>query len=199
MDELRLEGDHYRQHSLMALERFFAIREAERLGMTVGDEHRRKTEIAFRRERGLQDAGEVERWMNANDLNNHQFDALMMDEARVRWVHQRAQFASVSCLPEQLRLSGDYPRLVKRAVAKGHLLESFGLKNPCLENADITENQLLRWYFEEVLRRPVPADPNAYARNLGFASPDAFRRALLKEYLYRRLEHRMRERIEPTS
>jgi len=199
LDELRLEGDHYRQQSLMALERFFAIREAERLGMTVGDEHRRKTEIAFRRERGLQDAGEVERWMNANDLNNHQFDALMMDEARVRWVHQSAQFASVSCLPEQLRLSGDYPRLVARAVAKDRLLESLGLKNPCLEDANLTENQLLRWYFEELLRRPVPGDANSYARNLGFASNDAFRRALLKEYLYRRFEHQRKQMIEPTS
>src|SRR5437870_2071013 len=159
--------------------------------MTVSDEHRRKTEIAFRRERGLQGAGEVERWMNDNDLNNHQFDALMMDEARVRWVHQRAQFASVSCLPEQLRLSGDYPRLLARALAKACLLESRGLKNPCLEDAGFTENQLLRWYFEELLRQPVPDDPDSYARKLGFPSLDAFRRALLKEYLYRRFERQV--------
>ncbi len=199
LDELRLEGDHYGQHTLMALERFFAIQEAERLGMTVSNERRRKTEIVFRRERGLVDAAEVERWMNDNDLNDHQFDALMMDEARVRWVRQRVQFASLSCLPEQLRLSGDYPRLVARAVAKDRLLESLGLKNPCLEDADLTENQLLRWYFEELLRRPVPGDVNSYARNLGFASPDAFRRALLKEYLYRRFEHQTKQMIEPTS
>ena len=29
LDELRLEGEQYEQHSLMALERFFAIREAD--------------------------------------------------------------------------------------------------------------------------------------------------------------------------
>lgn len=199
LDELKLEGEQYKHHSLLSLERFFAIREAERSGMAVTNEDRRQTEIAFRRERGLVDATQVRCWMRDNDLNDHQFEALMMDEARVRWAEQRAQFASLSYLTEHLRLSGDYPRLVKRAMAKGQVLESFGLKNPCLENADITETQLLRWYFEEVLRRPVAADPNAYARNLGFASADAFRRALLKEYLYRRLEHRMRERIEPTS
>src|SRR5204863_8769900 len=181
LDELRLEGDHYRQHSLMALERFFAIREAERLGMTVSDEHTRKTEIAFSRERSLQGAGEVERWMTDNNLNNHQFAALMMDETRVRWVHQRAHFASVSCLPEQLRLSGDYPRLLARALAKARLLESFGLRNPCLEDAGLTESQLLRWYFEELLRQPVPGDLNTYALDVGFASLDAFCRALLKE------------------
>jgi hypothetical protein len=199
LDELRLEGDQYRQHSLMALERFFAIQEAQRLGMTVSNEGKGRTEIVFRRDRGLVDAAQVEQWMNDNDLNDHQFDALMMDEARVRWVQQRARFASLSYLPEQLRLSGDYPRLIARAVAKDRLLESLGLKNPCLENAELTENQLLRWYFEELLHRPVPGDLNSYARNLGFASPDAFRRALLKEYLYRRFEHQTKQMIEPTS
>jgi hypothetical protein len=199
LDELRLEGDQYRQHSLMALERFFAIREAERLGMTVSNERRRKTEIVFRRERGLVDAAQVGQWMNDNDLNDHQFDALMMDEARVRWVRQRAQFISASCMPKQLRLSGDYPRLVARAVAKDRLLESVGLKNPCLENADLTEDELLHWYFKDLLGRPVPPDPSDHSRSLGFASSDAFRRALLKEYLYRRFEHQTKQMIEPTS
>ena len=188
-DEVRLGGNNYTERSLMALERFFAIREAERLGMAVSDERRRKTEIVFRRERGLTDTAQVERWMNENDLNDNQFNALIMDEARVRWVHERAHFVSLSYLPEQLRLSGEYPRLVARALAKDRLLESAGLKNPSLENANLTENQLLHWYFEELLHRPVPDDVGSYARELGFVSPDAFRRTLLKEYLYRRSEH----------
>jgi hypothetical protein len=198
LEELRLEGDQYNRHTLMALERFFVTREAERLGLRVSSERRIKTEIAFRRERDLVGPAQFERWMSDNNLNDHEFEALMMDEARVRWVHQGAQVASLSCLPEQLRLSGDYPRLVARAVAKDRLLESLGLKNPCLENADLTEKQLLRWYFEELLHRPMPGDPNSYTRDLGFASPDAFRRALLKEYLYRRFEHQTKQKIEST-
>jgi len=188
LDELRLDGEQYRQHSLMALERFFAIRESERAGMTVSNEHRRRTETVFRRERGLVEDASIKQWMNDNDLNDHQFDALMMDEARVRWVQERAELVSTSCLPEQLRLSGEYPRLVKRAVAKDRLLESVGLKNPCLESVNLTEKQLLHWYFEKLLDQPVPDDVNSYARNLGFASTDAFRRVLIKEYLYRRFE-----------
>jgi hypothetical protein len=198
LDELRLEGDHYRQHTLMTLERFFAIREAERLGMSVSPECRRKTEIAFCRERDLAGVAEVEDWMRGNDLSHNDFDALLMDEARVRWVHQLAQFISVSRLPEQLRLSGDYPRLRARAMAKGRLLESIGLKNPCLENADLTKDQLLHWYFEGVLGRPTPDDPNRYAHGLGYASSDAFRRALIKEYLYRRME-RQKKATEQTT
>ena len=188
LDELRLEDDRYGQLRMIALERFFAVREAYRLGMAVTDECRREAELLFRQERSLLDIAQVERWMNDNGLSYREFDALMMDEARVRWVHQLAQFTSASSLPEQLRLSGDYPRLLARAVAKDRFLEFRGFQNPCLESADLTEDQLLHWYFEERLGRPVPPDPNNW-RNLGFASPDAFRRALLKEYLYRRFEH----------
>jgi hypothetical protein len=186
LDELRLEGDQYNQHCLMALERFFAIREANRLGITVAEEDRREAELAFRQERNLVDAAQLERWMKDNGLDRHDFDALMTDEARIRWVHQRAQFVSVSCLPEQLRLSGDYPRLLARVVAKSRLVEPFDSKDSCLDNVHLTEDELLRWYFEELLGRPVPLDPSKYSRDVGFASADAFRRALLKEYLYRR-------------
>jgi hypothetical protein len=192
LDELRLEGDQYTQHSLLALERFLAVRDANRLGMVVTDRRRNKVELAFRRERDLVGQAQFEQWMNENGLSRSEFDALMTDEARLRWFHDRTQFASISCLPEQLRISGDYPRLVKRAMAKDRLLESRGLKSPCLENANLTENQLLHWYFEEVLRQPVPDDPDSYACKLGFPSPGAFRRALLKEYLYRRFEQQVK-------
>ena len=74
--------------------------------------------MEFRQERDLIDVAAFEHWMNNNDLSDHQFDALMIDEARVKWVQKLAEFASRSRLPEQLRLSGDYPRLVSRAVAK---------------------------------------------------------------------------------
>jgi hypothetical protein len=199
LDELRLDGDQFKQHRLAALERFLAVREADRLGVKVTDGRRKEAEQAFRRERNLGDLAELERWMNNNGLNRREFDTLMMDEARARWVQQRFQFAAVSRLADELRLSGDYPRLVARALAKDDLLESLGLKNPCLRSAGLTENQLLNWYFEELLDRSVPDDVISYARELGFASPDAFRRALLKEYLYRRFQRQTKQMIKPTS
>ena len=75
-----------------------------------------------------------------------------------------------------------------RARSRKTGVESIGLKNPCLENAALTENQLLHWYFEEFLGKPIPDDPAKYADNLGYTSLGAFRRALIKEYLYRRIE-----------
>lgn len=186
LDELRLKGDEDQEALLLALERFFAIREADRLGLNITDEARGEAQMAFQRERGLPGAPEIEQWMKENGLNRNNFDALMGDEARVRKVHERVRLVFSSCMPDQLRLSGDYPRLLNRAAKKQRLLESFGFKNLSLENAGVTEEELLRWYFDQILGRPLPVDTSTYARNLGFAHPHAFRRALLREYVYRR-------------
>jgi hypothetical protein len=40
----------------------------------------------------------------------------------------------------------------------------------------------MRWYFEKRLGRPVARDLASYAKRVGFADEDAFRRALLREY-----------------
>jgi hypothetical protein len=188
LDELRLESDQANEQTLFALERYFAIREAYRLGMIVTSEDQREAELAFRREHDLTDAVQLEHWKSANALSSHDFDALMKDEARVRWIHQLTRSVSLSCLPEQLRLSGHYPRLFSRAEAKGRLLESMGAQSPSLESVDLTEDELLHWYFEKILKRPVPSDRDDYSRKMGFSTPQAFRRALLREYVYRQSE-----------
>ena len=188
LDELRLEGPKYKQHRNEALRRFLALREAERLRLNVDAQRKRTTEAEFRQERDLADIAALERWMNDNDLSDHQFQTLIVDEANVKWVEKLAEFASRSYLPEQLRLSGDYPRLAARAVHKNRVLQSIRTRNPRLESIGLTYRGLLEWYFEKVLGQPVPGDVDTYTRDLGFASPDAFRRALVKEYLYRRCE-----------
>lgn len=190
LEELRLEGDKkYQHHKLLAVERFLAIREANRLGVRADDQSRREAEQAFRSKHNLIDAARLRQWMDDNGLSDNEFDALMADEVRVGWVHRHAEIGSVSCLSDHLRLYGEYSDLRMRAAGKVRILDSLGVKNPSLENAGLTETMLLRWYFEEILGRSVPHDPNSYSRELGFANPDAFRRALLKEYLYRRFKH----------
>lgn len=199
VDELRLEPDQYKQHRSLGLERFLSIREADRLGMTVTEECRKEAELEFRQERNLLDSGQITDWIDKNGSNQAHFDALMTDEARVRWVHKRNQFTLMRYLADQLRLSGAYPRLFARAEAKERLLESFGLKNPCLADANLTERELVRWYFKDILGRRPPADPTVHSRSLGFASYDSFRRTLLKEYLYRRLQHESAQILECAS
>lgn len=199
VDELRLEGDQYWQHSVLALERFFAIREAHRLGMAVNDELRRETELEFRREHDLPGADQLLDWMNNNGLSEHEFDPLMRDQARIEWVHSRNQFTSKCALADELRLSGDYSRLRARAEEKDRLLSSCGLRNPTLADAGLTEPELLHWYFEDVLHRRVPPHPTDHSRTLGFATPESFRRVLLKEYVYRRLRREGVQNLGPRT
>src|SRR5437764_6449031 len=113
LDELRLEGPKYKEHRNEALRRFFALREGERLRLNVDAQRKRTTEAEFRQERDLVDTAALKHWMTNNDLSCHQFDTLMIDEARVTWVQKLAEVAACNCLPEQLRLSGDAGSLVR--------------------------------------------------------------------------------------
>ena len=140
-------------HILLALVCSLAIREANRLGMSITSRRRTEAELVFRRERNLVDDAQLEQWMSENDLSYSEFDLLIDNEARVEWFHKRTRFISVSYLPEQLRRSGDYSRFAARAVEKARLLDSVGLNFPCLNDANLTESQLLLWYFEVILSR----------------------------------------------
>jgi hypothetical protein len=194
LDELRLKVPQYDQLKLLARDRFLTIREADRLRVTVGPTRRKKTEIEFRRQRNLVTAAQLARWLRDNDLEDHEFQALITEEAQAQWIQQRARVASLSYIPQQLRLSGIYPALVARATSKDRLLRSMGLQNSSVKDAGLMKNELWRWYFKKILKQPIPKDVGDYARALGYYSRDAFRRALLKEYLYRRFSHRVEKK-----
>lgn len=183
LDELRLRAEQV-THAASAHERVLAIREAYRLGMRVTTELRKEAELIFREERDLIEDAKFEAWMKSNNLNDDDFEALMMDEARVRWIRELTRSVALDYLPQELRFSGLYPRLFERAAAKERFIESYGRQNLSLENANLTEAELLQWYFEKCLGRPMPIDLADYSRDAGFADYDGFRRALLKEYLF---------------
>jgi hypothetical protein len=194
LDELRLTSAEYNRHCQLARERFLAIREADRLSVRIGPTRKRKTETGFRQQRQLVSAADLARWIKKNDLTNSEFEALMTEEARVKWINERAQFTLLRLIPQQLRLSGNYPALVTRANAKSRLLQSIGLNNPSLKDAGLSVNELFRWHFEKILRVPVPKNIGIHARNLGYASIDAFQRVVLKEYIFRRFRGRKLKR-----
>jgi hypothetical protein len=184
LDELRLEGEAYAHARQGAMLRFLALEESWRLGMAVTPEILDATIDAFRRESGLLEPAHVERWRKEQNLDRDQFTRLMEDEARLRWVEALADLEVASQIPEHLRAIGEYGRLLARARDKQRVLESSGLQNPDLTDAGLTEDQLLLWYFETRLGRPVVPDVRGYAQSLGFEDEDAFRRAILRELLY---------------
>ena len=62
-------------------------------------------------------------------------------------------------------------------------LKARGLDHPRPEDAGVVAAQVLAWYFEQRLARPLPDDIDAAAREFGFEDRDEFYRALLREYL----------------
>ncbi len=65
-----------------------------------------------------------------------------------------------------------------------HTLECHGPRNLSLQETGLTEEELLRWYFESRPGRPVPADLTQYSRLAGFENRDAFCRAVVREFCY---------------
>jgi hypothetical protein len=184
LDELRLEGEAYVRARQGALLRFLSLEQGWRLGMAVTPEMLDAATEAFRRERGLLEPAGLERWLEGQHLDRDQFTRLMEDEARLRLVEVLANREVASHLPDLLRATGQYGRLLAGAREKQRVLESSGLQNPDLTDAGLTEDQLLLWYFETRLGRPVVPDVRGYARSLEFEDEDAFRRAILREFLY---------------
>ncbi len=184
VDELRLDGEPYAHARQGALLRFLALEEARRLGMAVTPEILDATTDAFRRQRGLIEPTGLEGWREEQELDQDQFTRLMEDEARLRWLESLADRGLTSYRPDQLRVVGEYARLMARARDKQRVLEATGLHNPAVADSGLTEEQLLRWFFETRQGRPVVPDLQSYTRSIGFADEGAFRRAVLREYLY---------------
>jgi hypothetical protein len=64
------------------------------------------------------------------------------------------------------------------------MFESHGVQHLSSVKAGLSRVELLRWYFEDRLGRPVPADLERYWRLAGFTDESSFERAILREYWY---------------
>jgi len=181
LEELRVSGLLPRVRA-GALARALALEEARRLGDTVDSEGLRETCEAFRREKGLLTQQQFERWVVEQRLEAPV--RFFEDEARVRRVEVLLESEVLRCLPDHLRARGVYGALLGRLEDKAGVLAGLGLERPGLDEAGLTEDELWEWYFTDRLDRPVPADLERFSREAGFASVDALRRAVLREYCY---------------
>jgi hypothetical protein len=183
LEELRLDraGAAIQDAALM---RLLALDEARRHRLTVSAEQRAATAARFRRERGLLSELDLKRWLDENRLSREEFSRLIEDEACLEWVRLLTRSEATELLIDQLRVSGDLARLTTMAEEKQRLLEAAGLENPALAETGLGEAELRRWYAEERLGRPLPADSTDHARAAGFPDGESFERALVRDFLY---------------
>jgi hypothetical protein len=189
LEEVQLLDGGYARARQATLARLLALDEAQRQHMTPSSRNLKERTEGFRRQRDLLAPEEVERWLAENLLTWDDFGSLMEDEARLRWVDELTRPEVERLLPDHLRVTGEYPSLVARAIDKRRTLDRHGLQNPGLADCGLTEADLARWYFDRCGHPEIP-DVSEYARRAGFRDDEAFRRALLREFCYQAKKQR---------
>ena len=184
LEELRLEGERFLDVQQAAMLRCLAIKHSyvQGLGETNGQAEMAATRFWRARHVAGEDARED--WLRANDLDDLRLSGLLDDEARVAWIKSLAALDASGYIIDQLRVSGDYPRLIARAREKQRSLAERGLEDAGAADVGVAADDLVRWYFEDRLGRPVPDDLNDYCRTYGIESQAALERALGREFVY---------------
>ena len=184
LDELRLEGERFLDTQQAAMLRCLAIKHSYVQGLGETDGLAAAAATRFWRAQRVAGDDAKEDWLRANELDERRMSGLLDDEARVAWIKSLAALDASGYIIDQLRVSGDYSRLISRARDKQRSLAARGLEDAGAGDAGLGAEGLLRWYFEDRLGRPVPDDLNDYCRMYGIESRAAFERALGREFCY---------------
>ncbi|MEZ5936426.1 MAG: TfuA-like protein [Alphaproteobacteria bacterium] len=180
LDEIRLDDacDDLRRAALL---RRLALDEADRHGLGIAEDEHRDAAMAFRSARKLQRGADLRAWLEAHDLERRDVDRLVQEGLLLDKVSHLHGHRVTEHMIDQLRLCGRYRPLIERARAKRQALAPIA-KNPELPD-DI---RALTWYFSACGMVP-PDDLDIYARRRGFRDGADFRRAVARDYLFRKI------------
>jgi hypothetical protein len=188
LEEARLQPGVYERIYQGTIARVLKLILAATDNIPITDESLQQVTDEFRIEFGLHVPEALEQWLARNELDPEEFMRFMERELRVRNVQATISPSDINhVMSDQLRLTGDYPRLASRARDKQRVLNVHGWHNPEVLNTELHhEDALFQWYFEEQLGNPVVSNLDSYALAYGFQDVSFFKRALLREYLYQK-------------
>lgn len=169
LEEVRITGDPYRHLRERALVRMLALEVAERDG-----------EAAPPVAPLSDDAPRTPGFSSSERARLRAHDALC-DRIRRRYAHNLGM-----SLRDEMRSAGQFESFDARARRKQEVLARRGLENPGCAEAGVAEPELWSWFFREVLARDVPPDLDAWAADHDFEDRDVMRRAVLREWVFRR-------------
>ena len=186
LDEVRLDGTVYEDLRRAALLRLLARRESERSDIDVAPSELKESATNFRVGHALHRGRDLDQWLADRDLDRRDFERLLKDEVLVNKLCDALRGPIERCAIDQLRIGGDYARLVARARSKQQAL---------LAAADhwngggggLEELNAMAWYFRDRFGAALPDDIDACAARLGFNDGAAFRRAVLDEFRFQLL------------
>ncbi|HET9974687.1 MAG TPA: TfuA-like protein [Streptosporangiaceae bacterium] len=177
LDEIRLLGpEAFDAACCRSLLRVFAADFARREGVTVDRAWLDGAVAEFRTSRDLGQDTELTRFLADSELSAGDLERLIATNEMVRWACGQAEAGALDGFLADLRLSGRYPGLARRARAKLGCDATLG--------APAEEQAAVQWYFAERRGTAVPDDLAGYARSCGFGDEQAFRTAVRLEYRY---------------
>jgi hypothetical protein len=184
-DELRLDRSLYSKLRPSAVVRALSRRVASSDGVEPTLAELQDAVRRFRMGMGFQSQSELESWVQTRDLSREQFMRLMTDEAHRRRLDAAHAAAIDDALADELVLADAHAQLQSRADEKHAVLSARGVEQPTLEDAGMSEAELIAWLLAERGQEPGDADPAEVARQFGFIDKDDLLRAALREYCYR--------------
>jgi hypothetical protein len=181
LDELRLVPQLYQSIRQEALTRALVLREFRRHGLTVTEPEVAAAKLLWSRNRNLRTPEDILVWCRINHLDKPAFDVMITEEAIRCRLEKMAESLVDEHLLTGLRNRGSYHHIASRGLRKKELLATYSDEQAA---SNMSTTDLVAWYCEVRLERPLPDDINDFALQLGFADSHELHRALLREFLY---------------
>jgi hypothetical protein len=188
LEELRLEGpENYIPVVRGALLRWLSETAAASKALNISRDQFRAAAHRFRSERALFTHKALRDWQLQNDISAELFEQLVEGETRVELLADTLLRVIQPHLLDELRLSGRYPRLAKRAQSK-----QASLTEPYLTMSDVSSDSIGTierrvWYFESRFGNSPPDDINSWILRAGFDNISEFDTAVSREWKLRHL------------
>ncbi len=145
-------------------------------------EQLRRQMALHRQNLGLKRRQDLIEWLQENDLDEAGYEALLSSSYHMESVISDNGTELKTQVLAELKWSGDYARLNKRAKAKAKFFD-----NAQASAAGFTAKDRLNalmWYFESLLGTSMPEDLQAYAQSLGLAQREEFCKLVEREFMF---------------
>lgn len=188
LDELRLDEEHFRQLRQRATLRQLALDEARRQRASI-DRSELVDEMSRHRIRSrLTRRQDLTAWLDSNQIDERGYENLLRENRLVEAGSKLPPETLARHIIAELKWSGDFASLKRRALDKAKALADSGHVETDPGQAQSSHLNLVVWYFEQRLDRPIPEDLDLYARSVGLGTRQELYRVLEREYLYSRLQ-----------
>jgi len=179
LDQLRLDPRQFQAIRRQAAARLLA---AHATRVRVPEDNAQAI-TQFRTSHKLFSKNALDAWLEDNDIGEEEMKTLIRDEARLSAFMSDSTTALNEQILHELRLSGQYRDLTAQARTILQNCQRHGTVAPDVSDLDIGPIELKVWYFEQLLRIPVPENLEQYIEDMGFDSIEAFERTMTRQYL----------------